>query len=111
MSKGYRPTPGRPPPPPPTVVSVELIEAPKPIAVSVDMPLKLDEGNENTEIKPEEVKESIEVPLRLEEESEEKGVEIGEMKNKQGPRGRVDVHTHRRPRPHLPDPADLRWNR
>jgi hypothetical protein len=62
------------------------------------MPLKLDEGNENTEIKPEE-------------ESEEKGVEIGEMKNKQGPKGRVDAHTHRRPRPHLPDPADLRWSR
>jgi hypothetical protein len=76
------------------VVSVELIEAPKPIAVSVDMPLKLDEGIENTEIKPEEVKEGIEVPLRLEEESEEKGVEIGEMKNKQGPKGRAGANTY-----------------
>jgi hypothetical protein len=77
----------------------------------VDIPLKLDEGIENTEIKPEEVKEGIEVPLRLEEEPEEMDKVVEEMKIGQGPKGRVDVHTHRRPRPHLPDPADLRWNR
>jgi hypothetical protein len=87
------------------VVSVEPVETPKPIAVSVDMPLKLDEGDENTEIKPEEVKESIEVPLRLEEEPEEKGVEIGEMKNKAGaerPGGFTSCTSHL---PHLPRPG------
>jgi hypothetical protein len=42
-----RPTPGRPPPPPPTAVSVEHVETPKPITVSVDIPLKLDEGEIN----------------------------------------------------------------
>jgi hypothetical protein len=61
----------------------------------VDIPLKLDEGVENTEIKPE-VKEGIEVPLRLEEEPEEKGEEVGEMKNKQGLKGRAGANTHRR---------------
>jgi len=97
MSKGYRPTPGRPPPPPPTTVSVETVETPKPIEVSVDMPLKLDEGFENNKvkpIKPEEVQEGIEVPLRLEEEPEEKGVEIEEMKNRQGPKGRASANTY-----------------
>jgi hypothetical protein len=54
-------------------VSLETVETPKPIEVSVDIPLKLDEELENTGIKPEEVKEGVEVPLRLEEEPEEIG--------------------------------------
>jgi hypothetical protein len=87
------------------VVSIEPVETPKPIAVSVDIPLKLDEGIENTEIKPEEVKEGIEVPLRLEEEPEEKGKEIGEMKNKQGLKGLVGAYGSAHPLPTVPAPT------
>jgi hypothetical protein len=87
------------------VVSVELIEAPKPIAVSVDMPLKLDEGIENTEIKPEEVKESIEVPLRLEEEPEEIDKVVEGMKIGQGPIGRVGAYGGVHPLPTVPAPT------
>jgi hypothetical protein len=64
MFQGYRPTPGRPPPPSPTTVSVEPVETPKPIAVSVDIPLKPDEELENTEIKPEVVEEKSKRGLR-----------------------------------------------
>jgi hypothetical protein len=96
------------------VVSIEPVETPKPIAVSVDIPLKLDEGIENTEIKPEEVKEGIEVPLRLEEEPEEMDKVVEEMKIGQGLIGRVgaygSVHPSRRPGTYL-GPVDLRWSR
>jgi hypothetical protein len=99
------------------VVSLEPVETPKPIEVSVDIPLKLDEGFENNKakpIKPEEVKEGIEVPLRLEEEPEEIDKVVEEMKNKQGPKGLVgaygSAHPSRRPSTYL-GPVDLRWNR
>jgi hypothetical protein len=82
----------------------------------VDIPLKPDEGVENNKakpIRPEEVKEGIEVPLRLEEEPEEMDKGVEEMKNVQGPIGRVgaygSVHPSRRPSTHL-GPAHLRWN-
>jgi hypothetical protein len=58
----------------------------------VDIPLKLDEGFENTGIKPEvaaEKKERVkETPLRLEEEPEEMDKVVEEMKIGQGLRGR-----------------------
>jgi hypothetical protein len=72
-------------------VSVEPVETPKPIEVSVDIPVKLGEGFENNKakpIKPEEVQEGIEVPLRLEEEPEEMDKVVEEMKIGQGLRGR-----------------------
>jgi hypothetical protein len=69
-------------------VSLETVETPKPIEVSVDIPLKLDEELENTGIKPEEVKEGVEVPLRLEEEPEEIDKVVEEIKSGQGLRGR-----------------------
>jgi hypothetical protein len=111
--QGYRPTPGRPPPPPPTVVSIELVETTKPIAVSVDIPLRLDEGFENNKakpIKPEEVKEGIEVPLRLEEEPEEMDKVVEEIKSGQGPKGRVCAYGSVHPSPpsqHSPRPGTL----
>jgi|FaiFalFF_MnMetaG_3_1042247.scaffolds.fasta_scaffold23882_2 hypothetical protein len=117
MSKGYRPAPGRPPPPPSTAVSLEPVETPKPIAVSVDIPLKPDEGVENNKakpIRPEEVKEGIEVPLRLEEEPGEMDKVVEEIKIGQGPKGLMgaygSVHPSRRPSTYL-GPVDLRWNR
>jgi hypothetical protein len=75
------------------VVSVEHVETPKTITVSVDMPLKLDEELENTRIKPEvaaEKKERVEeTPLRLEEEPEDRDEEgVEGMKIGQGLRGR-----------------------
>jgi hypothetical protein len=71
-------------------VSVEPVETPKPIEVSVEIPVKLGEGFENNKakpIKPEEVQEGIEVPLRLEEEPEEMDKVVEEMKIGQGLRG------------------------
>jgi hypothetical protein len=74
----------------------------------VDIPLKLDEGFENNKVKPiepEEVQEGIEVPLRLEEEPEEKDEEVGEMKNKQGPKGRAGAYGRVLPLPAVPAPT------
>jgi hypothetical protein len=100
------------------VVSVEPVETPKPFAVSVDIPLKLDEGFENNKakpIKPEEVQEGIEVPLRLEEEPEEIDKVVEETKIEQGPKGLlgaywISYHNPCHPGTHL-GPADLRWSR
>jgi hypothetical protein len=119
MSKGYRPAPGRPPPQPPTTVSVEPVETPKPIAVSVDIPLKPDEELENTEIKLEvatEKNERVEeAPLKLEEEPEEIDKVVEETKIEQGPKGLlgaywISYHNPCHPGTHL-GPADLRWSR
>jgi hypothetical protein len=91
------------------VVSVEPVETPKPIAVSVDIPLKLDEGIENTGIKPEEAAEKkervIETPLRLEEEPEEMDKVVEEMKIGQGPRGRGGCLWECKPSPTVPAPT------
>jgi hypothetical protein len=80
----------------------------------VDIPLKLDEGIENTEIKPEEVKEGIEVPLRLEEEPEEMDKVVEEMKISRGRRAGWVLMGVSYPTPppgiYL-GPADLRWSR
>jgi hypothetical protein len=99
------------------VVSVETVETPKPIAVSVDIPLKPDEELENTGIKPKvaaEKKERVEeAPLRLEE-AEEMDKVVEEIKIGQGPKGLVgaygSVHPSRRPSTYL-GPVDLRWSR
>jgi hypothetical protein len=87
------------------VVSVEPVETPKPIAVFVDIPLKLDEGVENSEIKPEEVKEGIEAPLRLEEEPEEIDKVVEGMKIGQGPIGLVGAYGSVHPLPTVPAPT------
>jgi len=98
---------------------VEPLETPKPIAVSVDIPLKPDEELENTEIKLEvatEKNERVEeAPLKLEEEPEEIDKVVEETKIEQGPKGLlgaywISYHNPCHPGTHL-GPADLRWSR
>jgi hypothetical protein len=100
-------------------VSLETVETPKPIAVSVDIPLKPDEELENTEIKLEvatEKNERVEeAPLKLEEEPEEIDKVVEETKIEQGPKGLlgaywISYHNPCHPGTHL-GPADLRWSR
>jgi predicted metal-dependent hydrolase len=91
-------------------VSLETVKTPKPIEVSVDIPLKLDEELENTGIKPEEVirekKEKVEEePLRLEEEPEEMDKVVEEMKIGQGPKGLVGAYGSVHPSPTVPAPT------
>jgi hypothetical protein len=73
------------------------------------MPLKLDEGIENTGIKPEVVREKKEKveeePLRLEEEPEEMDKVVEEMKIGQGPKGRVGAYGSVHPSPTVPAPT------
>ena len=101
----FRPAPGRPLPPPPTAVSEEPT---KPVAVSVDMPLKIDEEP----VAVEKLDKVAEAQLRLEEEPEEKAEKdaVG-MKNGQGPKGRLGAHAYRLPAYRLTGPEDLRRSR